>query len=189
MRTMSWYRRWRECGGAYFFTVVTFGRRPLFATAAPRRFLREAFLATQADHPFDILAMVLLPEHLHCLWQLPPRDSDFSTRLRLVKARFSRSMLAAGHEEPWRNASRRKRNERAFWQRRFWEHLIRDETDLKQHLDYVHYNPIKHAHVTTAGDWRHSTFRKYLALGEYDSDQWGRTLPETLVGWTVEGEP
>ena len=186
---MSWYRRWREGGGAYFFTVVTFDRRPLFGAATARQFLRDALLATRTDHPFDILAFVLLPEHLHCLWQLPVGDSDFSTRLRLIKARFSRSMLASGQEEAHRNLSRRKRNERAFWQRRFWEHLIRDETDLKQHLDYIHYNPIKHAHVATAGDWPHSTFHKYLSLGEYDSPEWGRTEPENLVGWTVSGEP
>jgi putative transposase len=185
---MSWYRRWRESGGAYFFTLVTFDRRPLFAEATSRRFLREAMRATQTERPFDILGIVLLPEHLHCLWQMPADDSDFSTRWRLIKSRFSRSMLANGQDEALRTASRRNRNERAFWQRRFWEHLISDELDLKRHLDYIHYNPAKHTHVTAPRDWSHSTFGKYVALGEYAAD-WGRTEPEALAGWTIEGDP
>ena len=188
LRTMSWYRRWRECGGAYFFTVVTFDRHPLFASEAPRRFLHDALRITQTERPFDILGIVLLPEHVHCLWQMPPNDSDFSTRWRLIKARFSQSMLAAGQGEGRRNTSRYKRHERAFWQRRFWEHLIRDEIDLKRHLDYIHYNPTKHNHVTAPCDWHYSTFHKYVALGEYSND-WGHTKPDNLVGWSAEGEP
>jgi putative transposase len=188
LRYMSWYRRWREGGVAYFFTVVTFGRRPVFTAATARQCLREALQATQVERPFEILGIVLLPEHVHCLWQMPFGDSDFSTRWRLIKARFSRSMLASDEKEGPRNQSRQKRHERAFWQRRFWEHLIRDETDMKRHLDYIHYNPVKHRRATAPKDWPYSTFGKYLALGEYPKD-WGYTEPDHLVGWTVEGEP
>jgi putative transposase len=180
---MSWYRRWYQEGGLYFFSLVTFGRRPFLTIDLARRQLHAALRKTQKERPFDIVAMVLLPDHLHCLWKLPVGDDDFSTRWRLVKSRFTIDMLASGFRELGRNESRRKRQEHAIWQRRFWEHLIEDEEDWKRHLDYIHYNPVKHGHASLPRDWEFSTMRRYIAMGEYD-DLWGNSEPETLRNWS-----
>ena len=180
---MSWYRRWYQEGGLYFFSLVTFGRRPFLNTDLARRQLHSAMRKTQQERPFDIVAMVLLPEHLHCLWKLPAGDDDFSTRWRLVKSRFTIDMMASGFRELGLNESRRKRQEHAIWQRRFWEHLIEDENDWKRHLDYIHYNPVKHGYASLPRDWEFSTLRRYIAMGEYD-DLWGHTEPETLRNWS-----
>lgn len=179
---MSRYRRWREPGGTYFFTVVTFDRRPILTGVAARRCLREAFRQTRSKRPFEQLAVVLLPDHLHCLWRLPCGDKDFSTRWRLIKTYFTRSVLHAGFRLTSQGPSRQKRQEHTIWQRRFWEHWIRDERDLKRHVDYIHYNPVKHGHVRCAADWPYSTFAKYVALGEYPPD-WGQAEPDTIKGW------
>ena len=183
---MSWYRRWRQPGGIYFFTVVTYGRRALLLSDGARPMLRRAIEATRAERPFELLAIVLLPDHLHTLWQLPPDDDDYSTRWRLVKSRFTRSLLAAGYADLPRSSSRRRRGEHTVWQRRGWEHLIRNEHDWKQHLDYIHYNPVKHDFVASPADWAYSTFSKYVRLGEYDED-WGCKEPDNLRGWRPPG--
>jgi putative transposase len=180
---MSSYRRWYQQGGLYFFSLVAYGRRPFLVTDPARRRLRAALRKTQQERPFKIVAVVLLPDHLHCLWKLPPGDDDFSTRWRLVKSRFTIDMLSSGFRELGRNQSHRRRQEHAIWQRRFWEHLIEDEDDWKRHLDYVHYNPVKHGYVSLPRDWRFSTFSRYVAMGEYD-EGWGRTKPETLCDWS-----
>ena len=183
---MSWYRRWREPGGIYFFTVVAYGRRPILVSELARPLLRDALETTGGERPLEILAMVLLPDHLHTLWQLPPGDDNYSTRWRLIKSRFTRSMLDAGYEEPPRNASRRAKQEHTIWQRRGWEHTIRDEDDWKQHLDYIHYNPVKHGYVAAPRDWPYSTFEKYVRLGEYEQN-WGSQEPENLSNWCPPG--
>jgi putative transposase len=180
---MSWYRRWYQEGGLYFFSLVTCERRPFLTTDLARQQLRAALKKTQEERPVEIVAIVLLPDHLHCLWQLPVGDDDFSTRWRLVKSRFTIGMLASGFHEPGQDERRRERHEHAIWQRRFWEHLIKDEDDWKRHLDYIHYNPVKHGYVSSPGDWEFSTFRRYVSLGEYEED-WGRSEPETLRGWS-----
>jgi putative transposase len=113
-------------------------------------------------------------------------DSDFATRWRLIKTRFTQSLLENGYEEPARNMSRRNREEHTVWQRRFREHLIRDEMDWKCHLDYIHYNPVKHGHAQAPVDWPYSTFQKFVRLGEYERN-WGGELPETLSGWQLPG--
>nr|WP_243405516.1 transposase [Solimicrobium silvestre] len=128
--------------------------------------LREAFRVTKKTHPFVIEAMVVLPDHLHCLWRLPPDDSDYPKRWRLIKAHFSQ-MLACGE---FISASRKKKGERGIWQRRYWEHVIRDERDLHNHLDYIHYNPVKHGHVLRAIDWPYSSFHIYVVRGHYPAD-------------------
>ncbi len=138
------------------------------------------------ERPWEIVAMVLLPDHLHCLWRLPPGDDDFPTRWRLLKSRFTRSLLASGYAEPPSEASRQHRWEHAIWQRRGWEHVIRDETDCKNHLDYIHYNPVKHGLVVAPNLWRYSTFAKYVQLGEYDTG-WGSLEPENLACWIPPG--
>jgi putative transposase len=180
--TMSWYRRWYEAGGLYFFTLATFGRRPFLTHDLARRHLRAALRKTQQERPFQIEAFVLLPEHLHCLWKLPSGDDDFSTRWRFVKSRFTIALLDSGFRDWGRNESRRKRQEHAVWQRRFCEHLIQDEDDWKRHLDYIHYNPVKHCHASSPAEWEFSTFQRYVTLGEYERD-WGRSEPDSLRNW------
>lgn len=117
--------------------------------------------------------MVVLPEHLHCLWRLPPGDADFSTRWKKIKAAFSR----AQPKTELRSASRAAKGERGIWQRRFWEHAVRDEADWRRHVDYIHFNPVKHGHVPRVADWPYSTFHDYVRRGLYPVD-WGGGVPE-----------
>jgi putative transposase len=184
---MSRYRRARVSGAVYFFTLVTFDRRPFLVEPESRRLLRQAWQLTHAERPFESLALVLLPDHMHCLWQLPEGDGDFSTRWRLIKGRFTVGYAGAGHGLPRPSPSRARVGEQTVWQRRFWEHLIRDQEDLKRHVDYIHYNPVKHGHAQRAADWPYSTFPKYVRLGQY-SPAWGTVEPESLRGWEPDVE-
>lgn len=136
------YRRAKTPGATYFFTVVTYNRQHLFKTDEIIQLLRQAFHTVKQRYPFEIDAIVLLPDHLHCLWTLPDADADFSTRWRLIKTYFSRYRP----EDYKRQCSlaRLKKKEQAIWQRRFWEHQIRDERDFRRHVDYIHYNPVSH---------------------------------------------
>jgi putative transposase len=169
---MTDYRRWRVAGGTYFFTLVTDGRRPLLTSALARRSLRNAIRSVRQRRPFQIDAIVLLPEHLHAIWTLPPGDFDYATRWQLVKRHFTKSYLAAGGEENFRSASRESKSERGVWQRRYFEHTCRDESDLKRCADYLHINPLKHGVVSRVIDWPWSSFHRYVRLGEYDPS-WG----------------
>ncbi|MBD3298069.1 MAG: transposase, partial [candidate division Zixibacteria bacterium] len=150
-------------GGIYFFTAVTYTRRPLFTNQVARDALREAIDQTRENYPFDVIAWVLLPDHLHAIWQLPEDDADYSTRWRLIKARFTRTMCRLGALQPAsvQSRSRQRHKEQPVWQRRFWEHTIRDEEDLHQHILYVHYNPVKHQLVDDATEWPFSTIHRY----------------------------
>jgi putative transposase len=152
-------------GACYFFTVALLERRRHLLTEHIDA-LREAFRTVRKGRPFSIDAIVVLPEHLHCIWTLPEGDADFSTRWRLIKARFARSL--PGGER--RSIRRLDKGERAIWQRRFWEHVIRDEADLAGHVDYIHYNPVKHGWVRDVADWPYSSFHRYVRLGIYPSD-------------------
>lgn len=136
-------------------------------------------------HPFKVEAICLLPDHLHCIWKLPPDDYDYPKRWRLIKAKFSRLYLKAGGEEGFRNDSRNMKKERAIWQRRYWEHTIKDEEDFARHFDYIHYNPVKHGYVKKAADWKWSSFHRYLRLGYFDED-WG--FCDTVAGKHSFGE-
>ena len=129
------YRRANQPGGTYFFTVVTYERRKLFIDEATVDLLRQAVRSVMANHPFEILASVILPDHLHMIWKLPEDDADFSTRWRLIKAQFSHRYLV---KPAAATASRMSKGEQNIWQRRFWEHLIRDEQDLHRHIEYIH---------------------------------------------------
>jgi len=166
---MPEYRRFKVEGGIYFFTVVTYQRLPIFTNETCRQLLLHAWVDTCNRHPFETLALCLLPDHLHCIWKLPEGDADYSSRWREIKGNFSKAYLryiGPGQEQ---NESRKKRNEAAIWQRRFWEHNITDEVDLETHLDYIHYNPIKHGYVQKAIDWPWSTFSKFVEKGVYDA--------------------
>lgn len=186
---MSWYRRWRREGGVFFFTVVTYQRRKLLTNDAARTYLREAIERTRAERPFETLAIVFLPDHLHAVWRLPTGDADYSTRWRLIKSRFTRALNGSNAcvQSTHPTASHLRRGERAIWQRRFWEHVIRDAADLKRHVDYIHYNPVKHGLVDAASDWPHSSFHRYLEMEEYGPD-WGRAEPAALKNWVAPRE-
>jgi putative transposase len=163
---MSRYRRFHAPGATWFFTVNCAERRGNRLLTTPIEALRGVFREVREAHPFEIEAMVVLPEHLHCIWTLPEGDSDFRTRWALIKAGFSRR-IAPGEG---RSESRIRRGERGIWQRRFWEHLIRDQQDLERHIDYIHYNPVKHGWVERVGDWPFSSFHRFVAQGLYPAD-------------------
>jgi len=184
---MSDYKRVRIAGGAYFFTLVTFDRRPFLTSALARACLREALRETRSVQPFRLDAICLLPDHLHCLWTLPAGDTDFSGRWNRIKGLFSKRYLAAGQSPGNPNASRRRTGEAAIWQRRFWEHCIREDKDFRRHLDYLHFNPVKHGHVMRAADWPWSSFARYVRMGWYD-EAWGTVEPESLKGARGFGE-
>jgi len=166
------YRRERE-GNTFFFTVVTYGRQPLLCLEESRAALGDIIKETQARMRFEIDAWVLLPDHIHCIWTLPAGDSDYSERWGLIKAGYTKRVgKALTTKAQVENASRLKHREQLVWQRRFWEHRIRDEKDFEAHCDYIHYNPVKHGLARSPRDWVYSTFRKYMERGIYPED-WG----------------
>ncbi len=176
---MADYRRWHVAGGTFFFTVVTHGRAPLFADEVARRILGAQFRACQQEWPFEINAIVLLPEHLHAIWTLPPGDAAYPRRWAWIKKEFTKAWLASGGAEQEVSATRRERGDRGVWQPRYWEHTIEDEHDFDRHFDYLHWNPVKHGHVRCAGDWPASSFHRWVAAGVYDRD-WGCSHRGTL---------
>ena len=170
------YKRNYVPGGTYFFTVVTHERRPFLTSELARTCLREAIEKEQKKRPFDLFAIVLLPDHLHAIWTLPPDDHDYSVRWAAIKENFTRQYLKKGGSEGGVSRSRKKHRERAVWQRRFWEHTCRDEDDLKRFLDYLHWNPCKHRLVESVKEYSWSTFQKFVKLGEYE-ENWGDADP------------
>jgi putative transposase len=150
---MSNYRRAFVPGGCWFFTVNLLERRKTLLVDHIAS-LREAVATTREDHPFTIEAFVVLPDHLHAIWKLPSDDCDFSTRWRLIKSRFARALP----KQERLSAVRVARNERGIWQRRFWEHLIRDEADYGRHVEYCYINPLKHRLVSACATGRSRRF-------------------------------
>jgi putative transposase len=169
---MPQYRRWFVPGGSYFFTVVTHRRRPLLVEDIARSALRQSLREVRSRHPFAIDAIVLLPDHLHVVWSLPPGDDRYPLRWRQIKTRFTQEYLKRGGTELDTSVSRALKGERGVLQRRFFEHSIRDEPDLKRCVDYIHVNPLKHGLVNRVVDWPWSSFHHYVSLGEYTHD-WG----------------
>ena len=180
------YRRLRQAGASYFFTLVTFARVPVFADASEIARYRSAVEKIRAKRPLVLEAEVILPDHIHALWTLPENDADYPTRLRLIKAEFSRGRAL---RSPTTNvsASRQRKQERDIWQRRYWEHLIRDERDFQAHLDYIHFNPVKHGLSLAPRDWPHSTFHDWVARGVYD-EGWGSRDPPLIPEWVAARE-
>lgn len=174
---MSNYRRVFIPGGTWFFTVNLLQRRNNDLLVREIYWLREAVKRVRERYPFRIDAWVVLPEHLHCVWTLPPGDADFSTRWRLIKSGFSRALPGTEYRSNRRQAA----GERGIWQRRYWEHFIRDDTDYQRHVDYVHVNPLKHGHVRRVADWPYSTFHQYVARGIYPVD-WCGNVNSTVGG-------
>ena len=176
------YRRVFTPGATYFFTLVTYQRAPIFSETPIVDLFRRTVFKVQVARPFTVEAEVFLPDHIHVLWTLPDGDHDYPTRVRLIKSAFSRSLVegdVARREPP---SSRLLRGERTVWQRRYWEHTIRDERDFQAHLDYIHINPVKHQLVTAARDWAHSSFRVWVERGVYDLS-WGSGDLPVLPEW------
>jgi putative transposase len=177
------YRRLYVPGGSYFFTLVTESRRPILDGDAAIGILREAFRSVMDRYPFALSAAVVLPDHLHCVLSLPEHDQDFSTRLRLIKTWFTKHCDSRLRDDVV-DSARRSRGERAIWQHRYWEHLLRDEEDYRRHVEYIHYNPVKHGYANRPVDWPYSSFRHYVAAGIYP-ESWGESvvdLPEGVGG-------
>src|SRR5258708_23947642 len=154
------YRRALVPGGCWFFTVNLLERRQTLLVDHIAT-LREAVANTRRRYQFAIDAFVVLPDQLHAIWTLPPGDCDFSTRWRLIKRRFAKALP----KRERLSAVRKARGERGIWQRRFWEHLIRDETDYARHVEYCHINPLRHGLVTKVRDWPHSSFHRDVRAG------------------------
>jgi putative transposase len=187
MTTMPNYRRAFQPGGTFFFTLVTAGRRPIFATQPARDLLHEAVASCGRRWRFDYDAGVLLPDHLHAIWTLPRGDADFSRRWALIKRTFTSEYLAAGGTERAVYPGQAKLRRRGVWQPRFYEHLIRDEDDLHRHLDYIHYNPVKHGYVACPHAWPHSSFDRYVREKKYEPT-WcctcsGHPAPPPTFAW------
>ena len=161
------YRRLHAPGTTCFFTVNLRDRSASLLVQHAHH-LRRAFAETRRARPFDLVSIVVLPDHLHCLWSLPPGDNDNATRWRQIKAAFSRSIASDGI----RNLSRERRRERDIWQRRFWERWIGNQADFAAHVDYIHRNPAKHGHVEHVRDWPFSSFHRYVRDGLLAPD-WG----------------
>lgn len=169
---MTDYRRYFVSGGTYFFTA-TLADRSLPLLTDNIAALRAAFRHVRTEMPFVVDAIVVLPDHLHTIWVLPPGDADFSTRWKKIKAAFSRQLPRIEHL----SESRTRKGERGIWQRRFWEHALRDEADWQRHMDYIHFNPVRHGHVRRTADWPYSSFHRYVKLGTYPRE-WGAVHEE-----------
>ena len=176
---MPTYVRWREDGATYFFTVVTCKRQPILTAPVSRQLLRIAIDSVRKRLPFDILTMVLLPEHLHCIWTLPPDDNDFPRRWQQIKGRFAHDYLAQGGRQQRLTHQQESQRRLGVWQPRYWEHRIRDEEDFSRYRDYIHLNPVKHGHVENPGDWSWTSFHRHVASGWLDPD-WPGASPVDL---------
>ena len=184
---MSNYRRIYIPGGTYFFTVVTYKRLSFLTHSTVRATLRTSWRAVQEELPFFLIALCLLPDHLHCMWKLPDKDADYSTRWQKIKEGFSRTIDRTILPSVESTESRKSKREAPIWQRRFWEHSIRDQVDYNRHFDYIHYNPVKHGYVNKVIEWPWSTFHRYLSQGIYDPD-WGNILEDNGFNLNTVGE-
>ena len=178
------YRRYYVKGGTYFFTVVSYRRHCLFYEESAINLLQHCFESVIAIYPFKVDAIVILPDHLHTMWTLPDNDSNFSVRWKTIKASFSRLYQDDNTESLPESLIKKK--EKGIWQRRFWEHLIRDQEDFNRHCDYIHYNPVKHGLVKSPAEWKHSSFSKFVEQGFYNHD-WGKSAGRELSGALAVG--
>ena len=166
---MVHYRRNQLPGATYFFTV-TLADRQSHALTENINLLRAAFQGAMDKHPFEIVAAVVLPEHLHAIWTLPSDDADYAGRWRAIKSGFTRELIRTGA-----SLTHNAKGEYNLWQRRFWEHTLRDDNDLARHVDYIHYNPVKHGLVSRVSAWPHSSFHRYVRKGMLPEDWAGET--------------
>jgi putative transposase len=175
------YRRNRVPGGTYFFAVNLLERKNQLLVDKVDAF-REAVRQVRAKPPFHIDAWVILPDHIHCVWTLPPEDANYSARWKAIKIAFAKALPKTERL----SAVRERKGERGIWQRRFWEHTIRDERDYAAHVDYVHINPLKHGLAQRVIDWPYSSFHRCLALGIYPEDWADDTVVDMPAGETRE---
>jgi putative transposase len=171
---MSNYRRPYINGGTYFITQVTHQRHPWLCSEIGRIALRSAIQHVRQQYPFEIKAFVLLPDHFHTIWTLPENDLNFSLRMRLIKRFVTKYYGAKLAIDIDISESRTKRKESNLWQRRFWEHLIRDDLDFANHCDYIHYNPTKHGLSSSPQKWAFSSIHRFVRSGIYPID-WGES--------------
>ena len=174
---MSRYRRSLVPGGTFFFTVALADRRSTALVEHIDR-PRAAYGRVQRKHPFQTLAICILPDHLHAIWRLPEGDADYPLRWSLIKSGFSRNLQPSEA----RSSSKVSRREKGIWQRRYWEHQIRDDLDMERHIDYIHANPLKHGLVSSLRDWAYSSFHRYVADGLLPNDWAGQVLNECEFG-------
>jgi len=167
---MPEYRRAYVPGGTFFITLVTYNRQTLFSDPKNVSLLRTAVATTKSEKPFEILGAVVVPDHIHLLWTLPPNDTAYSQRVGRLKVLFTKSLDPKRSLPQNISSSRRKHRESDVWQRRFWEHTIIDEEDLERHLDYIHYNPVKHGLISCPHLWSYSSFSAWVRKGVYPVD-------------------
>jgi putative transposase len=179
---MSNYRRSIVPAGCFFFSVALADRRSTLLVDQISR-LRQAYALTHRTLPFTTLAICVLPEHLHAVWTLPEHDSDYAGRWSLLKSSFSRGLPLAERL----NRSQRQKREKGLWQRRYWEHQIRDAEDLKRHIDYLHFNPVKHGLVEQVKDWPYSSFHRHVRQGHLPPDWGGTGSSACLAGGEPDG--
>jgi putative transposase len=169
---MTRYRRAKLDGGVFFFTVALADRSSDILVRHIDR-LRCVYRNVQEKHPFETVAICILPDHIHALWVLPEGDANYPLRWSLIKSAFTRGLP----DQVPRSMSKIARRERGIWQRRYWEHTIRDDADFERHVNYIHFNPVKHGHVSRARDWPHSSFHRYIREGILPID-WGGDTAE-----------
>jgi putative transposase len=177
---MADYRRYYVPGGTYFFTVVTRGRARFLCEPAARRILGEKFRECLLRWPFQVNAIVLQPDHLHAIWSMPAGDARYSARWAWIKKEFTKAWLVAGGREERISVARLSRGDHGVWQPRFWEHQIEDEDDFEAHMDYIHYNPVKHGLVTRPKDWPFTSFHRWVSNGVYPPD-WACDLDKPMA--------
>jgi len=178
------YRRSKSEGATYFFTVVTYRRKRILCDNFNAALVKEAFTHIATNRPFKIDAFVMLPDHIHSVWTLPDGDNDYSTRWTLIKMYFTKrcdTRLKGGQSD-----NMKKKGLQGVWQQRFWEHQIRDDRDFAAHVDYIHYNPVKHSLAERPVDWKYSSFHKYVKEGIYDKN-WG-AMTELLFDDSIGNE-
>jgi len=176
---MSRYRRAQIEGGTFFFTITLADRSGDLLVRHVDQ-LRQAYKFVVDRYPFETIAICILPDHLHAIWSLPNGDDNFSLRWSIIKSKFSRELPAAN----MRSQSNIAKRDKGIWQRRYWEHAIRDDRDLARHVDYIHFNPVKHQYVSQVRDWPHSSFHKYVERGILPPD-WGGDIavPDVTGEW------
>lgn len=167
---MAIYRRMYVPGGTYFFTLVTYQRQPLFSIPENIILLRQATRQIKIEMPFEIIGAVVLPDHIHFVWKLPPKDTNYSKRIGKLKVLFTKSLSIKSEKLTDISISRQKHRESNIWQRRFWEHTIRSDLDLENHLNYIHYNPVKHGLVSCPHLWQYSSFHDWVKKEVYPQD-------------------
>jgi len=183
------YRRSFQPGGTFFFTVVTFDRQPVLCTDRARPVLRRAIHEYRERWTFDVDGFILMPDHLHSMWTLPEDDADYSKRWAWIKRRFTSLWLADGGDESTPLDGQVHQRRRGVWQPGFWEHTIRDEVDRNSHLDYMHYNPVKHGYCACPHDWAYSSFHRHVTLRNYERNWQCRCDGRTPAKLCFEGLP